>query len=183
MAQQEINIGTGNNIGDGEGLRSAFDKCNDNFSELYSFHTEETGFESRSDTTTQPSQTATTDNPYQVTTNPEGNSNLELIDSSGNITPANVGDVLSIDIAFTSIVPVGTNLYLVVKLIVDGVVYRATTQNLVKGLGLDDYFSVSWTVTVGADFLSNGGQIVVNPLSTLLIKNRYIQVTKLISGL
>ncbi len=36
MAQQTINIGTGNNTGDGEALRSAFDKCNDNFTELYS---------------------------------------------------------------------------------------------------------------------------------------------------
>lgn len=35
MAQQTINIGTGNNTGDGEGLRPAFDKCNDNFNELY----------------------------------------------------------------------------------------------------------------------------------------------------
>lgn len=35
MAQQSINIGTSNNSGNGEGLRSAFDKCNDNFSELY----------------------------------------------------------------------------------------------------------------------------------------------------
>ena len=108
---------------------------------------------------------------------------MNLIDEFGNITPTNLGDVLSIDIAFTSIVPAGTNLYLVVKLIVDGVVYRAVTQNLVKDLGLDDYFSVSWTVPVGADFLSNGGQIFVNPLSTLLIKNRYIQVTKLINGI
>ena len=41
MAQQTINIGTSNNSGDGEGLRSAFDKCNDNFTELY---TEQTSF-------------------------------------------------------------------------------------------------------------------------------------------
>ena len=35
MARQIINIGTSPNKGDGEPLRTAFDKINDNFSELY----------------------------------------------------------------------------------------------------------------------------------------------------
>ena len=35
MAKQTINIGTSANKGDGEPLRTAFDKINDNFSELY----------------------------------------------------------------------------------------------------------------------------------------------------
>ena len=36
MAQQTINIGTVANDGTGDPLRSAFDKVNDNFTELYS---------------------------------------------------------------------------------------------------------------------------------------------------
>lgn len=36
MAKQTINIGTGELTGDGETIRSAFDKVNDNFGELYS---------------------------------------------------------------------------------------------------------------------------------------------------
>jgi hypothetical protein len=36
MAQQIVNIGTANNSGDGESLRSGGDKINDNFTELYS---------------------------------------------------------------------------------------------------------------------------------------------------
>lgn len=36
MAQQVINIGTTANDGTGDGLRTSFDKCNDNFGELYS---------------------------------------------------------------------------------------------------------------------------------------------------
>lgn len=36
MAQQTINIGTSPNDGLGDPLRTAFAKCNDNFSELYS---------------------------------------------------------------------------------------------------------------------------------------------------
>ena len=35
MAQQVINIGTSPNDGTGDQLRTAFDKCNDNFTELY----------------------------------------------------------------------------------------------------------------------------------------------------
>ena len=36
MAQKTINLGTGELTGDGETLRSAFSKANDNFTELYS---------------------------------------------------------------------------------------------------------------------------------------------------
>ena len=36
MARQVINIGTAPNDGTGDPLRTAYDKCNDNFSELYS---------------------------------------------------------------------------------------------------------------------------------------------------
>jgi len=35
MAKQVINIGNQPNDGSGENLRSAFDKCNDNFTEVY----------------------------------------------------------------------------------------------------------------------------------------------------
>ena len=35
MAQKTINIGTGELTGDGESLRSALDKTNDNFTEVY----------------------------------------------------------------------------------------------------------------------------------------------------
>jgi hypothetical protein len=35
MAKKTINLGSGDSRGDGESIRTAFDKCNDNFSELY----------------------------------------------------------------------------------------------------------------------------------------------------
>lgn len=35
MAQQNINIGTAANDGTGDPLRTAFDKCNNNFTEVY----------------------------------------------------------------------------------------------------------------------------------------------------
>lgn len=179
MAQEIINNGAFQTDVSAESIYESFEKTKNNFSELYSFHTEETGFESRSDTSTTPSQTAATDNPFLLTTNPEGNGGIDLIDAAGNITPRAVGDVITIDVVFTTIVPAGTNLYSVVKLIVNGVIYRATTHNLIKGLGLNDYFSVSWTLPVGADFKTYGGTVYINPLATLLIKDRYIQVTQI----
>lgn len=48
MAQQSINIGTTANDGTGESIRSAFDKTNDNFTELY---TDKTKFASKQDIT------------------------------------------------------------------------------------------------------------------------------------
>ena len=39
MAQQTINIGSSPNKGDGDPLRTAFDKINDNFDELYTADT------------------------------------------------------------------------------------------------------------------------------------------------
>jgi|TARA_B110000503_G_C7136853_1_gene409189 hypothetical protein len=39
MAQQIVNIGTSVNKGDGDPIRSAFDKVNDNFTELYAADT------------------------------------------------------------------------------------------------------------------------------------------------
>ena len=43
MAKQTINLGTGELTGDGESIRSAFDKINDNFDELYLYSTAATG--------------------------------------------------------------------------------------------------------------------------------------------
>jgi len=39
MAKQTINIGSGELTGDGESLRSALNKCNSNFDELYTADT------------------------------------------------------------------------------------------------------------------------------------------------
>ena len=47
MAKQTIGIGTSANDGTGDPLRTAFDKCNDNFTELY----DATGFVNNATTT------------------------------------------------------------------------------------------------------------------------------------
>jgi hypothetical protein len=42
MAKQTINIGSVPNDGTGDPIRDSFDKCNDNFNELYALATKET---------------------------------------------------------------------------------------------------------------------------------------------
>ncbi len=178
MAKQTIGIGTVANDGTGDTLRNSFDKCNDNFDELYSA----TGFQSISDTTNIQTLTALTDNLVSFSAPFEENGGLTLMDSNAKITPVGLNDIMGVDFSFTGVVPIGSNLFLSIFLKVGGVIYRATSQSLVKGVGLDDYFSVSWILPVGASFLSNGGLIYVNPVVGMNIKNRYLSVTRIGKG-
>ena len=107
---------------------------------------------------------------------------MNLLNSSAKITPIALNDIISVDFAFTGVVPAGTNLFLSVYLKVNGNIFRATTLQIIKGVGLDDYFSVSWILPVGADFLANGGLIYVNPVAGLTIKNRYVSVIRIGKG-
>ena len=170
MAQQII-LSTDN-------LPTGLPKINDNFTELYSF----TGFQSRTDTTNTQSLTALTDNLISFSGTLEENGGLTLMDSNAKITPMSLNDIISVDFAFTGVVPVGTNLFLSIYLKVNGNIFRASTLPIIKGVGLDDHFSVSWVLPVGADFLTNGAEIYVNPVVGLTIKNRYISVTRIGKG-
>lgn len=178
MAKQIINIGTIANDGTGDALRTAFDKVNDNFDELYQV----TGFQSRVDNTNTQTLTGLTDNLISFTGTLEENGGLTLMDSNAKITPISLNDIISVDFAFTGVVPVGSNLFLSVYLKVGGNIYRSVSLPIVKGVGLDDYFSVSWILPVGSAFLSNGGLIYVNPIVGLTIKNRYVSVSRIGKG-
>jgi hypothetical protein len=142
----------------------------------------ETGFQSRTDETNNQSLLALTDNLVSFSGVLEENGGLDLLDSSAKVTPIGLNDIISVDFAFTGVVPIGTNLFLSIYLKVDGNIFRATTLPIIKGVGLDDHFSVSWILPVGADFLSNGATIHVNPLVAMTIKNRYVSVTRLAKG-
>ena len=142
----------------------------------------ETGFQSRTDETNNQSLLSLTDNLISFSGTLEENGGLNLLNSSAKITPIALNDIISVDFAFTGVVPVGSNLFLSVYLKVNGNIFRATTLPIIKGVGLDDYFSVSWILPVGADFLANGATINVNPLVAMTIKDRYVNVTRLAKG-
>ena len=141
-----------------------------------------TGYQSRVDTTNTQNLTALTENLISFSGTLEENGGLTLIDSNAKVTPIALNDIISVDFAFTGVVPVGSNLFLSVYLKVNGNIFRATTLPIIKGVGLDDYFSVSWILPVGADFLANGATIHVNPLVAMTIKDRYVNVTRLSKG-
>ena len=73
MAQQTINVGATANDGTGDGIRTAYIKCNDNFKELY-------------DTTITP------------TSVPNGTSNLSVADSA-NVTISIAGSANVVNFA------------------------------------------------------------------------------------
>jgi hypothetical protein len=141
-----------------------------------------TGFQSRTDESNEQTLLPLTDNLISFTGTLEENGNLDLLDTNAKITPIGLNDIISVDFAFTGVVPVGSNLFLSVYLKVDGNIFRATTLPIIKGVGLDDHFSVSWILPVGSSFLANGAEIYVNPIAGLNIKNRYVCVTRLAKG-
>lgn len=172
MARQHINIGTANNSGNGEGLRSAFDKTNDNFTELYSA----TGWESRFESATQ-SLTAS-NNLITITGTSESNGGVTFLDVNGKVTPAQAGDVFSIDFGCTVITPTGTDNYLHLKFVVNSVVYRGITIPLLKGSGNNDEISLSANMPVGSDFNTNGMEVYIEPNTAIDINNKYISVVR-----
>jgi len=178
MGKQTINIGTTANDGTGDALRTAFDKVNDNFDELYGV----TGFISRFDASTIPVYGSTL-NIMSITGTPEQNGGLALMDSNSWLTPLSLNDIIILDFAGTFITPAGSNHYVTVSLYVPSAGnYRSQTIPLIKGSGNDDEFSVSWTLPVGATFLASGGYVVLDADVDLSVKNRYIQVTRIHKG-
>jgi len=178
MAKQLVNIGTSGNDGTGDSLRTAFDKINDNADELYAW----TGWQSRSDATPV-TLGALTNNFIVITGTAESNNGLTLMDANSRITPITLGDVITVDFAFTIETPAGTDNYIEVGLFVPtSGFYRNQTHILLKGSGNDDFVSVSWTLPVGADFLANGGDIVLVPNVAMDIKDLYISAVRVHKG-
>lgn len=177
MARQNIGIGTSANDGTGDVLRDAFEKTNQNFTELYGV----TGWESKFEPTSQ-SLTAS-NNLITITGTSETNGGLTLLNSSGKVVPINLNDVLSIDFGCTVVTPSGTNNYIHLKFIVNSVVYRAITIPLLKGSGNDDAVSLSASMPVGSDFNTNGMEVYIEPSDALSIKDKYISVNRTHLGL
>ena len=177
MARQNIGIGTSANDGTGDVLRDAFEKTNQNFTELYGV----TGWESKFEPTSQ-SLTAS-NNLITITGTSETNGGLTLLNSSGKVVPINLNDVLSIDFGCTVVTPSGTNNYIHLKFIVNSVVYRAITIPLLKGRDNDDAVSLSASMPVGSDFNTNGMEVYIEPNIALSIKDKYISVNRTHLGL
>lgn len=177
MGKQIIGIGTTANDGTGDVLRDAFEKTNQNFTELYGV----TGWESKYEATTQ--SLTKTNNLITITGTSETNGGLTLLDSNGKVVPINLNDVLSIDFGCTVITPTASDNYIHLKFVVNSVVYRAVTIPLLKGSGNDDAVSLSASMPVGSDFNTNGMEVYIEPNTDLDIKDKYISVNRTHLGL
>jgi hypothetical protein len=89
MAKQTINIGSSANDGTGDPLRTAFDKINDNFTELYGTDNDINTLDANLDVNNFAITTGVTNGDVTITPNGTGNINLGSITFNGNTMSAN----------------------------------------------------------------------------------------------
>jgi hypothetical protein len=159
----------------------AYYSYNNNFDFNYRKGGNPTLWADRTDLVNTQNLTALTDNVVQITTATEGNGFdfASLFDTNAKVTPINVNDVVSVDFSCEIETPSGTDRFIDVKGLVDGVAYRQVTHKLLKGAGNIDQLSISWILPVKEAFKLNGLQIALNPNSACTISNRYISVTRI----
>jgi hypothetical protein len=135
-------------------------------------------WQSRVDTTNTQALTANVDNAFGFAGTSETNNSIEILDDTGLIIPIKENDVVTIDYSFILVTPSGTDRFVDVHLICDGVTYRGSTFPLVKGTGNNQHISGSFTLPVGSSFLTSGAKLYLNPNSTCNINTRYISVVE-----
>jgi hypothetical protein len=123
MARQVINIGTTANDGTGDPLRTAFDKINDNFAELYGGDNDLNTLDANLDVRTYSITTGVTNGDITITPNGTGNINLGSITINGSTISSN--DSTQITVA-ENIQTTGT-------LNVDGAATLSTSLTLASG--------------------------------------------------
>lgn len=171
MAQQTINIGTANNAGDGEGLRSAFDKCNDNFNELYNV-SDTHGWAYYQDGETSPAtqEITTTASYLQIdgagtSTNtaylPNGISAFWDI-TNDKITPENIGDAYTIRLDLEVTSKTGSPTLIDLSLDIGGTssITIPIVERIISTTKTPPYkISVGFPIFCLSSFNTNGGRI------------------------
>lgn len=136
-------------------------------------------WQSRVDVVNSQSLTANTNNLLGFAGTSETSSeDVALLDDTGLIVPTKVGNTITIDYSFILVTPSGTDRYVDIFLICDGVVYRGLTFPLVHGSGNNQHISGSFTLPVGQTLFDQNAKIYVNPNANCSINTRYISVTE-----
>jgi hypothetical protein len=136
-------------------------------------------WQSRVDTTNTQSLTANTNNVLGFLGISETSSaDTNILADDGLIIPSKVGNVITIDYSFILITPSGTDRFVDVNLICDGITYRGQTYTLIHGSGNNQYISGSFTLPVGQLLFDQNAKIYVNPNSNCSINTRYISVVE-----
>jgi hypothetical protein len=140
-------------------------------------NTNETGYQSRY-SASEISLLAATDNVLTLNGLLDYNGGLSFLADTSRINVITIGDVLLVDLAFTCITPSGTDRNLDVSFYINDVFYRGVTKNLIKGVGIEDDFSMSLSVICTEEMVTNGIVVKLNPNSAMSINNRTISVTR-----
>lgn len=170
MSQQIIGIGASAGDNTGDPLRTAFDKCNDNFSEVYGA----TGWGRYLDSTYTSGSPLSISSGVRATLTNNAVSKLETQLPTGvttffdetiqKIIAINDGDAYTMSIRFKAKMSVN-NGYFDIDLDIGGTQGVISQESIVftRGSGTEQRFDIDLTVFSGATFVSNGGTLSVTP--------------------
>jgi hypothetical protein len=195
MAKQEINIGAAANDGTGDTLRDAFDKVNDNTTELYNVN----GWAYYQDAATTPATQSITTTPSKLQIDGAGansesgylpyeiRGSSELWDTTNDeITPIGIGDSYSLRIDFTITAESGNPNEIKLELDIGGgasptIVIVDRYVNTGKTTPYD--VSVGFPIFTLSTFNTNAGQIFLSTdTGTVTIGARGISIYRISSG-
>ena len=195
MGRQDINIGAVANDGTGDPLRTAFDKTNDNFIEIYDIH----GWGYYQDAETTPATQTFTTSAAVLQIDGGGSSSesgylpreirgiSELWDTTNDlITPIAIGDSYTVRVDLELTAKTGSPTLLDFQLdIGGGATPTITVVDRIVGLTKTPPYTVSigFPIFCLATFKANGGQIFLSTdTGTVTIAERGILLSRLSSG-
>lgn len=138
-----------------------------------------TGWQSIVNTSTTQVITADTETQIIFTGIEQENGGLDFMDNTGVITPLQENDTLTIDVAFSFVVPSGTTNYFSFYIKIDGVIFRGLSVPMVRDTGAVQYFSQSFTLPVSSSFMGNSARCYIDSNVGITLSNRYISVARL----
>lgn len=138
-----------------------------------------TGWQSIVNTSTTQVITADTETQIIFTGIEQENGGLDFMDNTGVITPLQENDTLTIDVAFSFVVPSGTTNYFSFYVKIDGVIFRGLSVPMVRDTGAVQYFSQSFTLPVSSSFMGKSARCYIDSNVGITLSNRYISVARL----
>jgi len=106
------------------------------------------------------------------------NGDLDFLDNTGVITPLQEGDTLTVDVAFSFVVPSGTTNYFSFYIKIDGIIFRGLSVPMVRDTGAVQFFSQSYTLPVSSSFIGNSARCYIDSNVGITLSNRYITVSR-----
>jgi len=176
MAQQIIDVGTSAGAGNGDIIRAAFIKANENFTDIYGFTNKVTGGAQYKDNAltslsplavVQGSRAAITNNRNVIIdVNIPTDFTSGMLDSSGKLLAVNAKDYFSTEIRFKAKSSVISGI-MGIQIDIGGSlnVIREAHINLHKTANTESTFAIVMNYFTGSTFITNGGTLYLNAIS------------------